>query len=723
MSKTFTYFSIVVWALLACFTGYAQTQLEMGVNGYPSPPNGARIAAITAELQKTTTGSTFVTYTPTITVSAAWSDQQYTTVTGMPVGTGTGSSFGTELNLAAKTALSNPVFDNIGSKSIPSPALFTSSPFGTAGTGIDTANNFGFNCFTTAEPLYAAASPTNGRYYYSTLTLTFSRAVDNPVLQIAGLGSVSGSLGFTTELELQTTGVTLDRLSGTGVFNIIANKILNSGTSINSTSGSSSATTGAASGSVRVTGTGITSLAFKVYLRGDGGGAQWSNAGSWAGDRWLLGVSMSTPVITGTIFQDRNGLQGTPFNTVDGTPTSVGGQLFANLVDAGGNVVLCNAVEPDGSYFFQDLLPSGYPAHYSIILSNTMGIVGDAAPAPALPSGWINTGEFLGAGAGNDGTVNGILPGVTMANASTVKVNANFGIEQLPNTAPKLKTYPNNTQGALYAVPGLTGTDPEDGALGTGSTFVVNTLPVGATLFYGGVPVTATQTISNFTPAQLTVDPLDPTLTTSFTYASVDAALQVDQSPATVTLNWSVVLPITLLDFTVTKSQQTTLLKWTLGEQVNTSYVEIERSANAGNFSAIKKFEAGGNSSIASSYSFTDGMPLMAKNYYRLKFVNNDGSIQYSQVRMVSFERTNAIITYPNPVQTELKISLVQNWLNRPAVIELFNQLGEKVFSKKITALRQTESIDLHLLPAGSYILKLTDQDNVALYKNIQIKR
>jgi hypothetical protein len=275
----------------------------------------------------------------------------------------------------------------------------------------------------------------------------------------------------------------------------------------------------------------------------------------------------------------------------------------------------------------------------------------------------------------------------------------------------------------MYAVPALSGTDPEDGSLSTGSTFVVNSLPVGATLFYGGVPVAASQTISNFIPAQLTVDPLDPTLSTSFTYAAVDAALQVDQSPATVTLNWSILLPITLLDFTATKNQQTALLKWVLGEQLNTSYVEIERSANGANFTAIKRIEATGNSSTTSNYSYTDAMPLADKNYYRLKFVNVDGSEQYSQVKLVSFGYTGALLTYPNPVQTELKIGLVQSWLNKSAAVELFNQLGEKVFSKKITTLRQTECIDLHLLPAGFYILKLTNQDNGTLYKNIQVKK
>jgi hypothetical protein len=721
MFKSFKYWLIAMFAMLQIFVAHAQTQLEFSIASYPSIPMGPSVASQSAQLFKNTTGTTFVAYTPTITVSAAWSDQQYTSVTGIT--TGTGSCFGAQLNASAKTAIGSDVFDNLGSKSAPAAALFTSSPFGTAGTGIDTANNYGFNCFTTVEPLYTALSATNARYYYSTLTLTFSRPVDNPVLHLAGLGGVEGTLGFSTEFELQTAGVTLDKLSGTGVFNVTANKILNSATSINAVSGSSAATTGAASGSVRVTGTGITTLAFKVFLRGDGNGSSWSKATEWGGDRWLLGVSMSTPVITGTIFHDANGLLGTPVNTIDGTGTNISGQLFANLVDGGGNVVLSSPVASDGIYTFQDLLPSGYPAHYSIILSDAEGTPATPAPAPSLPAGWINTGEFLGTGAGSDGTANGILPGITIANATTVKTDANFGIEQLPNTTPKLKTYTSNVPGTSYTVPSLTGTDPEEGALGTGSTFMVNTLPAGATLFYNGIAVTAGQTISNFTPSLLTIDPLDATLSTSFTYGAIDAAGQGDQSPATFTLNWSITLPITLVDFSVTKNHKTAFLKWTTSEQVNASYMEVERSSNGANFESIKRLNVAANSSMLSTYNFTDILPASGKNYYRLKLVSINESVQYSQVKLVSFEETGMVVTYPNPVQSQLKITLSDSWISKPVKIELFNQLGERVLSKQVASAQQTQILDLNKLPDASYILKLTQQDNTTVIKNIQVKK
>ncbi len=60
-----------------------------------------------------------------------------------------------------------------------------------------------------------------------------------------------------------------------------------------------------------------------------------------------------------------------------------------------------------------------------MVLSTTQGTVGAAAPAAALPSGWVHTGENLGAGVGDDGTPNGIL---AVSVVTTSVGNANFGI-------------------------------------------------------------------------------------------------------------------------------------------------------------------------------------------------------------------------------------------------------------------------------------------------------
>ena len=56
-----------------------------------------------------------------------------------------------------------------------------------------------------------------------------------------------------------------------------------------------------------------------------------------------------------------------------------------------------------------------------------------APPVTILPLGWVNTGEFNGAGAGSDGSVNGLSAAISVV-AGDIKSDINFGIERLPDS-------------------------------------------------------------------------------------------------------------------------------------------------------------------------------------------------------------------------------------------------------------------------------------------------
>jgi len=128
--------------------------------------------------------------------------------------------------------------------------------------------------------------------------------------------------------------------------------------------------------------------------------------------------------LSGTVFNDGNGLTDSTVNgTGNGTPG--GTTLYANLVDTNGNVVSVTTIAANGTYSF----PSVVAGNYTVRISTVQGVESSAAPALTLPSGWVFTGENLGAGAGSDGTINGSLP-VTASTSSVT--NANFGIERLP---------------------------------------------------------------------------------------------------------------------------------------------------------------------------------------------------------------------------------------------------------------------------------------------------
>ncbi|MBW4471443.1 MAG: DUF11 domain-containing protein [Stenomitos rutilans HA7619-LM2] len=246
-------------------------------------------------------------------------------------------------------------------------------------------------------------------------------------------------------------------------------------------------------------------------------------------------VTVSAPVVTvsGTVFSDADG--SITINGSDAGTNAGSASLTVYAVDSTSKVISKATVAANGTYTLTNVPQS---ATVTLRLSNDATVtVGATAPAvPSLPANWVNTGE------NKNGTTETTTPGdIAITTTTTNITNQNFGIEQLPNTidlTPSAQANPGGT--TTVQVPTLTGTDPEDGALGSGKSFKIVTLPTNGTLYYNGTAVTTGQVITNYDPTKLTLDPNDGAITVSFTYAAIDAAGKEDPTPATVTMPFTV---------------------------------------------------------------------------------------------------------------------------------------------------------------------------------------
>jgi hypothetical protein len=227
-----------------------------------------------------------------LTVTFSFDDQQFVTVpqhvTGMTFGAMSGASSN---HVRAVQVVNNRYYFNDTARKI-----FTSHPEGPVGQGISLYTNVGLQIFLSAKPLHVKAASTTdtSRYYYGKLRLHFSRPVNNPVLSIVGLGATtnfsSKHLGFSTELELQTPGLELVKISGNEQIELDSSgrKVLHTKTVINGNCES-----GAACGSIVVNGSEISNLVFGVYLRTDGGPGIWgTDKVTNSGDMWHITVSL-----------------------------------------------------------------------------------------------------------------------------------------------------------------------------------------------------------------------------------------------------------------------------------------------------------------------------------------------------------------------------------------------------------------------------------------------
>ncbi len=713
-------FCVVIILCVGFFPAWAQQAIELNSSSYPGAiPNGPATSSQMVQFKENTTGSSFVNLSNHVLVTAAFSNQQFTSVPGAPAGMMFGADIVGSLDI---NVVPQPVWASISSKGAPANATFTSNPYGTTGTGIDVNQNYGFYLLNTTNMWLGTSGPAGQRAYYGDLNFTFSRPVSDPVIHLAELGGIMGPNGMSTELELPAgSGLTLTRLSGSSALNIPASndKILNSSPTPNAACASGAAICG----SVRINGTNISSVTFRVYVRFQNTTfGPLTPATTPKGDAFIISFSFAAFGLSGNVFDDANGLTD---NTVNGTPTNAGGTLQAMAVDADGNVQGTTPVSASGQFSFDELVKG----MYTVRLSTSTGVLGSTAPAASVPFNWVNTGENLGAVAGSDGIINGDL--AVSINTSDV-TNANLGIDQIPtaNTItytlvfrPVLNSSVTLNGPVGSPTVGLTpirlnGADAEDGLLDAGEHVVINTLPVYGLLKYNDIPVTAGQSIPNFNPDLLTEQFTSGDYTSvSFTYSYKDAA-NVSSVPATYTINFpaGIPLPVSFVSFTASLQNGNALLAWqTAAEQDNFGFY-VQHSIDGRMWETIGFVNGAGNSQSITNYEYTHHHISKGTHYYRLQQADMNGNTKYSDTRLVNMGKEAAIQVYPNPASDVLYI--IHDSQNQLKELSLFDITGRQVLNQKDV---RGGSIQLNIsgLQPGTYLLKLQYSNAEPGYRKI----
>jgi hypothetical protein len=462
------------------------------------------------------------------------------------------------------------------------------------------------------------------------------------------------------------------------------------------------------------------------------------NAGKEDATAGSVTIPFRTITLAGTVWNDadgnlsQNGTEVVINGTNAGGGILTGAVLYANLVDPSGNVIATVPVATNGTYSFPNVPQSS--TGLIVQLSQNQGTVGLAKPATALPTGWVTTGENKNGQAGAaDGTGNGEIPVTTVTTNITLQ---NFGMERLPDTQPFSTAIAQPIIGQFITLNGganppiLSGSDPEDqpttGVL-TNKTVKITTLPSNAELYYdfGAGPVLLTNlnsTISNFDPAKLQVKITVATIgftSTSFEYAYVDAAGKQDPTAALYEITWATVLPIKITSFTAVPKGSQVNLQWIVSEQTNVATYEVEASVDGRNFAEIVTISNNGNQ--GANYDAVHITPVAGINYYRIKTIEKDGTISYSQIRKVNFGKAGDVIIYPNPASTGvINITLTGSMVNKSATVSILSMEGKLISQQQIVKTSQTETIDVSWLASGSYIIKIIS-DNEVVNKTIQV--
>ena len=120
-------------------------------------------------------------------------------------------------------------------------------------------------------------------------------------------------------------------------------------------------------------------------------------------------------------------------------------------------------------------------------------------------------------------------------------------------------------------------------------------------------------------------------------------------------------------------------LSWDAVTDQYHDHFEIERSADGSNYRTLGRYDG------PAPYKFTDHTVQSGNNYYRIKQIDKDGKITYSQAIKIVYDPSKAIITiYPNPVQDDLnvRVSVIKRSQMK---ITLTDAEGKVVYRKQNT--------------------------------------
>ncbi|MEM6346414.1 MAG: PQQ-dependent sugar dehydrogenase [Bacteroidota bacterium] len=172
----------------------------------------------------------------------------------------------------------------------------------------------------------------------------------------------------------------------------------------------------------------------------------------------------------------------------------------------------------------------------------------------------------------------------------------------------------------------------------------------------------------------------------------------------------NVTFPIELIDFRARVVETKVEIQWELASEQNVSHFEIEKSHDGLSFALLNQVKSQGNSLQSSIYQTWDPAPDYGWNYYRLKTIDHDGSVAYSEIERVSYNANEPQIkVYPNPLGQQQMLFVEMKVPEEEFIgLEIYN-LAAKLLHKETAKGSSTGTlvrIPAHNFGPGVYFIK-----------------
>jgi carboxypeptidase T len=203
-------------------------------------------------------------------------------------------------------------------------------------------------------------------------------------------------------------------------------------------------------------------------------------------------------------------------------------------------------------------------------------------------------------------------------------------------------------------------------------------------------------------------------------YREQDDGFSIDNFRLMTSNTTLMTLPVNFLSFSgKLLPNETVQLDWEATVDAQHDYFDIEKSYDKNNFVTL------GRVATAPPYRFFDPSVKQGNNYYRVKQVDKDGTISYSKIINIIYNKGKIdFILYPNPVTEVLNLQVDSD---KPAnyMVAITDLMGKKVYEQKITPdmAGRTLQISLKDKATGLYVLTIRNEENEVLATEKIIKQ
>ncbi len=214
---------------------------------------------------------------------------------------------------------------------------------------------------------------------------------------------------------------------------------------------------------------------------------------------------------------------------------------------------------------------------------------------------------------------------------------------------------------------------------------------------------------------------LDLTNVNAYTF-TVDAnAASRSADRFSIVFRQSGVVPVSFVSVKAAQAGNKIAVEWKVANEVNTVRYEIEKSTDGRSFSKKGMILATG----ANTYNWLDENTVNGYNYYRIRSVDNNGQVKYTEVVKVQIGGKAGISISPNPVQGNFVNILINQSLAGKYGIRLTNIAGQAVYNREVTHNGGSSSQSFVLpsaLSNGVYQLEVIAPDNTRQVEKLIIQ-